>query len=264
MHIVVTLKQVHDPNTLASFMSIGSDGKSLVLHSSTSTVLNSYDANALEEAIRIKERHSGSVTVLSVGDEKGSIAHIRRAIAMGADRGIHVQGPVGIASDSQVIATLLHGALRRIEPADLILCGRQASDTDAGQVPFMLAERLSFSAISPVIAIHSVAENTLVVDRIAEGGLQRFKALFPLVLGISNEINKPRAPGLKGVMLSKKAEVPSWTLTDLGIEAPAPALTLERLVLTERPVLEAEIVGGASAEDAGRALADRLKHEGYF
>lgn len=263
MHIVVTLKQVHDPNIPASFMVVGRDGKSLALHSAASFVLNAYDANAVEEAIRIKEKHGGSVTVVSVGDN-GSIGHIRRAIAMGADRGIHVEGPVGIDCDPQVTATLIHAALQKIEPADLVLCGRQASDTDAGQVPFLLAERLGIAAISPVSAIASVADNELVVDRIADGGLQRFKAALPLLLGVSNEINKPRAPGLKGVMQSKKAEVPSWTLADLGIDAPAPALRLEELALTEQPILEAEIIAAASAAEAGRALADRLKSEGYF
>src|SRR5438105_2862568 len=233
MHVVVPLKQVHDPNTPTNFMSVGSNGKSLELHSAATQVLNAYDANALEAAIKLKEEHGGEVTVLSVGDQR-SIAHIRRAIAMGADRGILIEGPTGIECDAQAVSILLHAAMAKLGPADLVLCGRQASDTDAGQVPFYLAERLGFTAISPVVALGVDRSGGFLVDRMADGGVQQLKVTGPAVLGISNEINKPRSPALKGVMLSKKAEVPIWSIKDLGIERPPVFQELVSLALMAR------------------------------
>ena len=149
MHIVVTLKQVYDPNTPAVLLRIGADGATLESLAGMSQVMNGYDANAVEAALTLEEKHGGSITVLSVGEESCKSA-LRRAIGMGADKGVHIAGPTGLAADSALVATLLAAAIRKLEPVDLILCGRQASDTDAGQVPFLLAQELRFPAVSPV------------------------------------------------------------------------------------------------------------------
>lgn len=263
MHIVVLLKQVHEPNTPSAFMSIGADGNSLSFQAGTSMVLNSYDANAVEEGIRIKEKSGGIVTVISVGD-KSSITHIRRALAMGADRGIHVEGPTGIDCEPEVIAALIAGALARVEKATLVLCGRQASDTDAGHVPFILAELLGLTPVSPVIAVPTVIGEAVEVHRVSECGTQHLRVQLPALLGISNEINKPRSPGLKGVMMAKKAEVPSWSAADLAVSPPAVGLRREHLGLAPRKIIEAEMLPAGSGQQAGRALADRLRDEGII
>lgn len=262
MHVVVLLKQVYEPNTPPAYLSIGVDGNSLALQCGTRMVMNAYDANAVEEAIRIKERAGALVTVISVGDQ-GSISHIRRALAMGADHGIHVEGPTGIDCDPRQIATLACAAIARLEPVDIVMCGRQASDTDAGQVPFHVARILGFGSISPVVALPVVGDTTLEVHRIGERGTQHIRARLPVVLGISNEINKPRSPGLKGVMAAKKAEVPSWGAADLGISLPQQLMERAALAVTPRKSLEAEILKATNAAEAGRMLADRLKAEGY-
>lgn len=263
MHIVVPIKQVHDPNTLPSFMSVDSNGKSLKLLPGTSIVLNSYDANAVEEAVRLKEKLGGRVTVISVGD-KSCIGQIRRAIAMGADGGVHVEGPTGIDCDAHVVGSLLASTVQKVGGADLVICGRQASDTDGGQVPFILAHALGICAISPVIAVQSAPEDAVVVDRISQGGTQRLRARLPVILGVSNEVNKPRVPGLKAVMISRKAEIPSWGIADLGIEQPQERLCLEHLAVALRPKLDTEMISAATPGETGRILADRLKNEGYF
>jgi electron transfer flavoprotein beta subunit len=262
VHIVVPLKQVFDPNTPPVQLRIGSDGRSLELPSGASPIMNGYDANAVEAAIALKEKHGGSVTVLSVGDETCKNA-LRRAIGMGADRAIHIAGPAGLAADSALIAALLHAALIRLPAADLILCGRQASDTDAGQVPLLLAVALGLPAITPVKTI-SIEGGVAIADRIAEGGVQRLRVQLPALLGVSNEINKPRPTPLKGVMLAKKADIPSWTATELGVGQVLPALILRRLSFPPVPHARAEIVSGASGAAAGAALAERLHREGMI
>jgi len=263
MHIVVALKQVHDPNTPAVLLKIAKDGKALELPAGMSPIMNGYDANALEAGLALKEMHGGIVTVLSVGDESSKNC-LRRAIGMGADKGVHISGPAGLACDSDATAKRLGAAIRKLPPVDLILCGRQASDTDAGQVLFLLAEDLELPAVSPIKHIHAAEAGSAIVERIADSGSQRLRVQLPAVLGVSNEINKPRPVPLKGVMLAKKAEIPTWSLTELGIEEPQPALILRRLSIEPQAETRAELIVAGSAHAAGRALADRLRQEGMI
>jgi electron transfer flavoprotein beta subunit len=263
MHIVVPLKQVFDPNIPIVQLRIGADGRSIELPSGMSPVMNGYDANAVEAAIALKERHGGSVTVLSVGDDTAKNA-LRRAIGMGADKAVHIAGPVGLASDSATVAALLAAAIRKLPPTGLVLCGRQASDTDAGQVPLLLAQVLGFTAAVPVKSIAPEGNDAFIVERIADGKTQRLRLPAPAVVGVSNEINKPRVASLKGVMLAKKAEIPSWSIADLGIADALPALTLRHVSIPAPPEMRAEIITGVSAAAAGVALADRLRLEGMI
>jgi electron transfer flavoprotein beta subunit len=259
MHIVVPLKQVFDPNTPPVQLRIGTDGRSLELPSGASPIMNGYDANAVEAAIALKEKHGGSMTALSVGDDSCKNV-LRRAIGMGADRAIHIAGPNGLAADSVLIAALLAAAIRKLPPADLILCGRQASDTDAGQVPMLVAVALDRPAVSPVRAISLEGRDAAIVERIGDGATQRLSVALPAVLCVSNEINKPRPTPLKGVMLAKKAEIPSWTADELGV-AVQPAFVLRRLSFPLVPETRTELIAGANAAAAGAALADRLRQE---
>jgi electron transfer flavoprotein beta subunit len=259
VHIVVPLKQVFDPNTPPVQLRIGADGRSLELPAGASPIMNGYDANAVEAAIALKAKHGGSLTVLSVGEEACKNA-LRRAIGMGADRAVHIAGPGGLAADSALIAALIGAALRKLPAAGLILCGRQASDTDAGQVPLLLAAALDLPAVSPVRAV-SLDSGVAIVDRVADGGVQRLSVRLPAVLGVSNEINKPRPAPLTGVMLAKKAEIPSWTAAELGVGEARPALVLRRLSFPPVPDALAEIISGATGAAAGVALAERLRQE---
>ncbi|ACC73936.1 electron transfer flavoprotein subunit beta/FixA family protein [Paraburkholderia caribensis] len=263
MHIVVTLKQVHDPNTSVERLELGPDGKSIKSPAGVSDVANGYDVNAVEEALKIREKVGGSVTVIGVGGEdlKG---HLRRALAMGADKAVHVEGPSGINSDPFIVSTLLAGAMEKLPAAELVLCGRQASDTDGGQVLFRLAERLRFSALSPVKQVVAVDDATVQVDRLTDDGVQRVQAAFPVLLGISNEANKPRSPSLKGVMQSKKAEIPTLTASDLGIGQLTASVVLRRIYFPEVSDARAEIVSAENGALAGRALAERLHQEGVL
>lgn len=262
MHIVVTLKQVYDPNTPAVLLKIGKDGRTVELPAGMSQIMNGYDANAVEAALALKEKNGGTITVLSVGDDSCKNA-LRRAIGMGADKGVHIAGPTGLATDSAMVAALLAAAVRKLGPVDLVLCGRQASDTDAGQVPFLLAEELGLPAVSPVREIRAAEQGAVIVDRIADGCTQRLRASLPALLGVSNEINKPRPVPLKGVMLAKKAEIPTWTPADLAVDV-LPALTLRRLYIESPAETRAELIVAENARAAGGALAERLHREGMI
>src|SRR5262245_27548606 len=190
MDIVVTLKRVPDPNIPSNMIAIEGSGQQVVTPQGIPPVTNGYDANALEEAVRLKERHGGIVTALSVGDE-GARDALRRAISVGATAAIHIAGPVGLAAESRDTARLLAAAIRRLARYDLIMCGRQASDTDAGQVLFIVAEMLGLPIASPIKKIVDVQPDAVIVERIADEATQRVRIACPAVLGISSETNQP-------------------------------------------------------------------------
>jgi electron transfer flavoprotein beta subunit len=262
MHILVTLKHVHDPNTPVDFMSVAG-GKELSLHSATAFALNAYDANAIEAAVALKEETGAKVTAISIGGVENA-AHLRRAIAMGADAGVLVKASAGLNSDPMTTGKIIAAASERLEPVDLVLCGRQASDTDGGQTLFYLAEAMGMTAVSPVVGLEDAGDGVVGVERLADGGVQRLGVTLPAVLGLSNEINRPRAPGLKGVMMSKKASISEWTLEDLGCEGLEALVERVSLAVVKRTAMEPEFLTAGSGSELGRTLAERLKSEGFF
>lgn len=257
MHVIVTLKQVPDPNIPPSLLRIDEAGQKVVTPSGLTPVMNGYDANALEAALRLQQKHGAKVTVVSLGDAT-VINSLRKALAMGAQAAVHVAGPSGLECDSFATASVLAAAIRRLAPIDLVLTGRQASDSDAGQVPCALAELLDLPAVTPVREIAEVGNGEVLLERLAEEGIQRLKLRLPALLAMSSEANQPRHPSLKGFMLAKKADIPTWTIEGLGIAGIAAGVTLRRLYIEPPPAPQLELVSGGSPAEIGRRLADKL------
>ena len=140
LHIIVTAKQVSDPEMPISAYSIDAAGPRVVTPATFQPVINGFDENALEAALRLKDSHGATITVVSVGGQF-ALDIMKKALGMGADNLILCQDPLfAHLSDSFVTAQVLSAAIRKIGSFDLILCGRQASDWDNAQVPLMLAE----------------------------------------------------------------------------------------------------------------------------
>ena len=142
MHIVVTVKQVPDPDIPPSHFKVDEANNRVIPPSGVAPVMNGYDANALEAALRLKEVHGGEVTVLSLGAAEARDT-LKRALAMGATKAVLLSDPAFDGLDSLTTARVLAAAITKIGEFDLVLCGRQASDTDAGQVPLGIAGRPS-------------------------------------------------------------------------------------------------------------------------
>src|SRR6185503_6928189 len=169
MNIVVTVKQVPDPNIPPGDIQLTEDARRIVSPFGVPPAMNGYDANALEEALRLREKYGGRVTALGLGDD-GSRDTLKRAIAMGADTAVLINDPQWLNADSAAIGKALAAAVRKIGACDLVLCGRQASDTDGGQVLYWLAAGLGVHAVSPVAAIEDFSDGTLTVQRLSEEG----------------------------------------------------------------------------------------------
>lgn len=257
MNIIVTIKQVPDPDIPPSHFKVDEAARKVVPPAGVAPVMNGYDANALEAALRLKEKHGGKVTVVTLGGPEARDT-LKRAIAMGADAAVHVDDPALRDADSSLTAQVLARAIQKIGDFDLILSGRQASDTDAGQVPLGIAELLDLPSVAPVIAIEP-AGSGLRVHRMTEDGYQVVEVGLPAVVAVSSEIGEPRYPPLRGIMAAGRAQIPVWTAADLGIDPSAGrASTLRRLYIEEREA-RVELIEADTPEAAGVALADKLR-----
>jgi electron transfer flavoprotein beta subunit len=225
--------------------------------SGSNPILNGYDANALEEALRLKEKYGAVVTALCLGGDQAK-AVLRRALAMGADKAVLVTGDAGISGDAVVTAQLLSAAIRSFGAVRLVLAGRSASDTDAGVVAPLIAGSLGLPMLTPVRSIATTEDGSLLVERITDSGCRRFRVCGPAILGVSNEANKPRTPQLKGVAAAKRASIPTLTSLDLGISVRPAALRIRRLFVPQVVIATTEIIAAGSPAEAGRLLADRL------
>jgi electron transfer flavoprotein beta subunit len=257
MDIVVTIKQVPDPDIPPTHFKIDEAAKKVIPPAGVSPVMNGYDAHALEAALRLKEQLGGKVTVLSLGGDSARDT-LKRAIAMGADSAIHINDPSLNDADSTITARSLAAAIKKLEHFDLVLSGRQASDTDGGQVHLGIARELGIPAISPVQKIDDASADSLAVERIVEDGYQRLKIRLPALVGVSSEMNEPRYPPLKGIMAAGRAQIPVWTAADLGLEGVAPRVQLRRLYVETREA-KVELIEADSLAEAGVKLADKLR-----
>ena len=169
-------------------------------------VLNAYDASAVEEALVLTEQHGGEVEVVLIGPERATES-IRKALAMGAERGTHLVVDDGAALDSHAVSELL---ARHFEGAgyDVILTGKQAQDTDAGLAGAMLAERLGLPYATNAVGL-ALEGDRLVVTRQGDTGQEIVALPTPCVVTCSNDMNDPRIPSIRGVMQAKRKPLAS-------------------------------------------------------
>jgi electron transfer flavoprotein beta subunit len=178
--------------------------------------LNHFDANAVEEALRLKGDGDGEVVVVSMGPERAADS-LRKALAMGADRAVLVSDPAAEGSDLVATSKVLAGALAR-EEADLVLFGQQASDADGAVLWAAVAERLRRPVVSQAAEV-TVAGDKVRVKRQTEFGYDVIETALPAVVAVSDAINEPRYPSLKGIMGAKKKPFETLTLADAGVAA---------------------------------------------
>jgi electron transfer flavoprotein beta subunit len=181
------------------------------------SIINPFDMYAIEEALRLKAKTGGTVTVISMGPPQAEAA-IREAIAMGADDGILVSDRAFAGSDTWATSYTLAMAIRKIGDFSVVLCGKQASDGDTAQVGPGIAVHLDLPQITYVRKIEEIDDKKIVAERLMENGYEVIEAPLPCVLTVIKEINEPRLPSLKGKMASKKAVIPTWKAADLNCD----------------------------------------------
>jgi electron transfer flavoprotein beta subunit len=181
--------------------------------------LNPFDAHAVEEALKIRDASGeGEVVVLSMGPQK-AVDSLRKALAMGADRAVLVSDDALAGSDLVATSAVLAKALER-EEADLVLLGQQGSDSDGAVLGAALADRLRLPMFSQAAEL-TVSDGSIRGKRQTEFGYDVIEAPLPAVVAVSDAINEPRYPSLKGIMGAKKKQQDTVSLGDLGVEAGA-------------------------------------------
>jgi electron transfer flavoprotein beta subunit len=195
--------------------------------------LNPFDANAVEEALKLKEAGGdGEVVLVSMGPEKALDA-LRKALAMGADRAVLVSDEGAAGSDLVATSRVLAAALERERP-DLVLFGQYAADSEGAVLWAAVAERLRRPLLSQVAEL-TVEGGSLTGRRQTEFGYDVIRAPLPAVVAVADSINEPRYPSLKGIMGAKKKPQETLSLADLGVEAGEGASRTTVLALNDPP-----------------------------
>lgn len=212
MNIVVCVKQVPDT---ATERKLRSDDKTLD-RDAADGVVNELDEYAVEEALRLKEAHGGEVTVLSMGPAKATET-IRKALAMGADKAVHLHDDALHGSDALGTSYAISQALKKIG-FDLVILGSESTDARTGMLAAMLAERLGAPQLT--LARKVEVEGTAIrVERITDYGYDKVEASLLTVVSVVEKINEPRYPSFKGIMAAKKKPVETLGVADAEIAA---------------------------------------------
>ena len=223
MNIVVLIKQV----VAATSAKINPETGTLV-REGTENVLNPFDEYAVEEALRIREKHGGKITVLTMGPPQAKEV-IRKAVGMGVDEGILITDPKLAGSDTWATAYVLAAAIRKLETVNLIITGKQAVDGDTAQVGPEVASLMDLPMIAWIRKIEEIRPDFLRAERLMEDGYDVLETPLPALISVVKEINEPRLESLKGKMRAKKYEPAVWGVADL------PGLDADRLGLKGSP-----------------------------
>jgi electron transfer flavoprotein beta subunit len=218
MNIVVCVKHVPDATADRHFEPdntvdrVGVDG-----------LLSELDEYAVEQALQIKEKAEGddvTVTALCVGPEK-AVDAVRKALQMGADKGIHVLDDAIAGSDAVATSLVLAKAVEKAgaeSPVDLVICGMASTDASMSVVPAMLAERLGLPQVTFASVIETQGDQVR-VKRDGDSATEVIGGTMPLVLSVTDQTGEARYPSFKGIMAAKKKPMDVWSLGDLGVEA---------------------------------------------
>jgi electron transfer flavoprotein beta subunit len=226
-----------------------------------SPVIDPYAEYGVEAALKVKDAQGGKVTAVSLGANQLRDI-VKKPLAMGADELILLEDTAFDGGDSWSTAYALAMAIKKIGEYDIIFCGREASDWNAGQVGSGIAEILGLPSVTLVKKIE-IANGKAKVERASDEGYEVVEVSLPCLITVSNEIGEPRYPTIKGIMGAKKKEPTIWKPADIGVEASQIGVggRRTRLLKLFQPVREGkcEIVGGESPEEAGVNLALKLR-----
>ena len=210
MHIVVCIKQVPDTTDVK----IDRETNTLI-RSGVESIINPYDVHALEEALRLKEKHGGKVTAISMGPGQVKDA-LKEAVSLGVDDVILISDRKFAGADTLATSYTLATAIKKMEQVDLIMCGKQAIDGDTAQVGPGIAEELELPHTTYVQNIIEVENDQITVERETETGYEVIQMKLPALITTLKKINEPRLPSIRGTLRAREIEIPVWSVDDLA------------------------------------------------
>jgi len=209
MNIIVCIKQVPETTDIKI-----DPRTNTLIREGTSSIINPYDMYAIEEALRIKEKSQGKVTVITMGPPQAEEA-LRQALSLGCDEGVLITDRAFAGSDTLATSYTLACAIRKLGNFALIICGKQAMDGDTAQVGPGISVQLDIPQVTYVKKIEKIDKNFARVERMTEEGYEIIETPLPCLFTVVKEINEPRLTSLKGKMRAKKAEIAIWSSKDI-------------------------------------------------
>ena len=266
MRIIVCVKEVSDPEAPAELFKLDPERKMLVAGSKVPRVLNPFDEQAVEAALRIKDKVGAMVIVLTLG-AKLDRAVVRKPLSMGADELVLLEDQAFDPGDGVATAQALAAAIRKLGDFDLILTGRQAADWNGGQVGLWIAEELGLPSVTVARRI-DIVDTKARVERVCSDGVETVEVTLPALVTVSNELGQARYPTIANIRAAYQIQPVVWKPADLGLDSAvsAPATRRPTLLKLYQPVHDGicEMVRGETVQDAATQLALRLRHEGVL
>jgi electron transfer flavoprotein beta subunit len=253
LKIVACVKQV--PDSEAKVKAEGGQ----VAWGESALVINPFDEYAVEGALQQKEASNGSVTAICIGPDSAREA-LKHALAMGADSAILISDPAFAGLDTLGAARVLAAAIQKIGEVDMVIFGRQTLDEGSGLTPAQTARLLGWPMLGLAGQIQ-VSDGTVRAARVIEEGRQNVRARLPAVLSVVQSIGEPRYPSFMGIRRASKADIPAWSLADLGLAAAAAHVKRSGLLSPPPRESNCEIIGGDSPMQIADKLADKLLAE---
>ena len=267
MNIIACVKQVPYPDTPASAYGVDNEAKQITLPEDVPLVISPFDENAVEAGLQLKDQTGGRLTTISLATRPadGVIRDLKQTLAMGADEAILLEDPAFVDGDSWSTAHILAKAIQKVGEVDLILCGLQAADWDAGQVGLGIAEILGLPAATFVTKIEP-GDGCVRARCIIENGYDLLEVPLPCVLTVaSDETLTPRIAPLPGIIRAKKRKIPVWSATDLDADTTRVGASGAKTILKELALPEfegvCEFIAAEELDQAAVMLAERLRNE---
>ncbi len=261
MNMIVCVKQVIDPEAPPASFKIDTAGNKVVSPPGVSPVLSPFDENAVEAALQIKDVQGGKITIISLGTNLLREV-VKKPLSMGADELILLEDEAFIGGDSWSTAYALAMAIKKVGSYDIVFCGRQAADWDAGQVGSGIAEILGLPSVTVARKVE-VTDGKARVERVTADGYEIIEVSLPALITVSNELGEARYPTIRGIMAAKKIVPVVWKPADIGVEPAQVGAAGRRVKLLKlfQPVHEGkcDLVAGESPEEAGVNLALKLR-----
>ena len=251
MKIIACIKQVPDSEAKVK----AEDGQ--VTWGEAPLVINPFDEYAVEGALLTKEANDGStVTALCIGPESAKDA-LKHALAMGADNAVLVSDPALDEIDSVGAARVLAAAIQKIGDADMVVFGRQTLDNGSGLTSSQTARVLGWPMLGLAGQV-KVEDGSVTIERVFEEGKQNVSAKMPAVVSVVQSIGEPRYPSFMGIRKASKADIPIWSLSDVGADAPATVVKRTKLMNPPADETEIEIIEGETPEAIAEALVEKI------
>jgi electron transfer flavoprotein beta subunit len=258
MNIIVLVKQVPD----TSEVKINRETNTLI-RDGVPSIINPFDMFALEEALRLREKHGGKVTAVTMGPPQAADA-LKETVAMGVDDVVLLSDRAFAGADTWATSYALSQGIKKIGNYDLIIAGKQAIDGDTAQVGPETADMLGIPFVAYIRKIDNVEGSKMLAERMMDEGYDVVETSLPALITVVKEINQPRLPSLKGKMKAKNLKVTSWNAADIGANQDLCGLkgspTKVVRIFPPAPRGQREILSG-SIEDQVAAVTTKLKNQ---